>query len=458
MRSEYIVKRKKYLDLGEFLKRNKGMNFDNDFFVEACEDKKSIYDEIKIFEKNLKKKHQAFEVNALNVVHFDRFLIYKTKLLNSEPESVKTISKEDIRKNLDAFENVYAQSLVRWHQKTSGTSGLPLDVYYDHEFYLKYFYTTLIKTAMRAGVKKLGERDHFSVFLTDNSNYSKSVYPFPGNLLGPHYVLKYSIEDSDISEVVNFINTYNPEVLSSKPNILRNLLDFSKRQNVKNVFNPKLIVSSGAMLDNQLRKELQEFYKTKVVSSYNITEVGHVGSECSHQFIHVDAEKILIECVDEFDQRVADASEGDLVFSSCTNKAMPLLRYKTGDRGVLMNDECQCGESGLRIFEIKGRKVIQFFNEDGGKFSPTIWMHIYSNFPWLEKYQITQKTIREFEVKIEIKEGDEKMLNDLLKKAAISNELQSYFLKDVPWATFSIFFNRFEKDEKFSQFRCEVEL
>ncbi len=52
---------------------------------------------------------------------------------------------------------------------------------------------------------------------------------------------------------------------------------------------------------------------------------------------------------------LADGSEGELVFTSLTREAMPLLRYRTGDLASLSRAPCACGRTLARISRIKGR-------------------------------------------------------------------------------------------------------
>src|SRR5690606_15287485 len=107
-------------------------------------------------------------------------------------------------------------------------------------------------------------------------------------------------------ELIEFINRTNPEIISSKPNILNIFMENSQRLGLNLKFRPKLIVSSGAMLENSLRSQLESYFETKVKSSYNITELGHIGSECPHNYIHFDSTNIYVEILDEEGNQVKE--------------------------------------------------------------------------------------------------------------------------------------------------------
>lgn len=98
-----------------------------------------------------------------------------------------------------------------------------------------------------------------------------------------------------------------------------------------------------------------------VFNIYGMTETGGVGTlgmDCqAHDGIHVWEDQYYLEVVDPVTKvPVPDGQLGELVVTSLTREALPVIRFKTGDlTRVLSREKCACGRTHLRIDRISGR-------------------------------------------------------------------------------------------------------
>jgi phenylacetate-CoA ligase len=92
---------------------------------------------------------------------------------------------------------------------------------------------------------------------------------------------------------------------------------------------------------------------------YGLTELGGPGVavECSaHQGLHVFEDHFYAEAVDpETGRPVSMGEEGELVLTSLRREASPVIRYRTRDRTVLVDDPCSCGSPFKRMLRVRGR-------------------------------------------------------------------------------------------------------
>jgi len=94
---------------------------------------------------------------------------------------------------------------------------------------------------------------------------------------------------------------------------------------------------------------------------YGMTETGGVGTlgmDCrAHDGLHVWEDHYLTEIVHpETHLPVADGEEGEIVITSLTREALPVIRFRTGDISrVISRDRCSCGRTHLRIAPVSGR-------------------------------------------------------------------------------------------------------
>ena len=111
----------------------------------------------------------------------------------------------------------------------------------------------------------------------------------------------------------------------------------------------------------QLRARIEELLGLKALDVYGLSEVigPGVASECieAADGLHVNEDHFLVEVIDGASgQPVPDGTPGELVFSTVTREALPLLRYRTGDVASLRRGTCVCGRTLVKMSKITGRR------------------------------------------------------------------------------------------------------
>jgi phenylacetate-CoA ligase len=108
-----------------------------------------------------------------------------------------------------------------------------------------------------------------------------------------------------------------------------------------------------------LRGQLEEKLHITALDNYGLTEVvgPGVSFECeAKNGLHVNEDHFIVETIDpKTFAPVSRGSEGELVFTTITKEGFPLIRYRTGDIGVLMDEPCACGRTLTRMSRIRGR-------------------------------------------------------------------------------------------------------
>jgi phenylacetate-coenzyme A ligase PaaK-like adenylate-forming protein len=111
---------------------------------------------------------------------------------------------------------------------------------------------------------------------------------------------------------------------------------------------------------NELRARLNDLLGLTALDIYGLSEIigPGVASECVvADGLHVNEDHFLVETVDPLTgQSVPDGELGELVFSTVTKQALPLLRYRTGDIASLHRGPCACGRTLARMSKVAGRK------------------------------------------------------------------------------------------------------
>ena len=125
----------------------------------------------------------------------------------------------------------------------------------------------------------------------------------------------------------------------------------------------KLPLSKGCFgaepWSENMRKEIESRYNLKAFDIYGLTEIigPGVSFECEAQNgLHVNEDLFYPEIIDPESGKVLPPGEkGELVFTTLTKEGTPLLRYRTRDITFLMNEECSCGRTSVRMHRLFGR-------------------------------------------------------------------------------------------------------
>ena len=110
-----------------------------------------------------------------------------------------------------------------------------------------------------------------------------------------------------------------------------------------------------------MRGQLESELGLKALNIYGLSEIigPGVAAECpeARDGLHVQEDHFLVEVVDpKTGGAVPDGTYGELVFTTLTKEAMPLLRYRTADIASLTRERCVCGRTFARMSAIRGRR------------------------------------------------------------------------------------------------------
>lgn len=182
------------------------------------------------------------------------------------------------------------------------------------------------------------------------------------------------------------------------------------------------------------RKQLESSLNIKAYDSYGLSELmgPGVAFECQEQDgLHLWCDHFLVEVLDEEGEQVAEGEKGELVLTSLTKEALPIIRYRTGDITRLLESECSCGRTTTRISRLLGRADDMLIVRGINVF-PSQIENIIAKVPEVtEHFQVildrNQKMLDELTVRVELEEGAfTGELKDLAAvKRHVENELKS---------------------------------
>ncbi len=205
-------------------------------------------------------------------------------------------------------------------------------------------------------------------------------------------------------EQAGIYRSYRPDILSGYLSSLR-LLGETLRSHDIPFSRPRIILTVGELLLPDMRSFLEEIFSVQVRDRYGIEEMGYIAWECPvGGGYHLASDCGIFEVLDEKDHPVEPGEEGDLILTSLYSRAMPLVRYRLGDRVSIEPGPCPCGCAFPRIRRITGRADDLLRLPSGEWIHPVVAAWGVVDIPGMELFRITQKDERAYQVDLVTRE------------------------------------------------------
>ncbi|MFC0523615.1 phenylacetate--CoA ligase family protein [Pontibacillus salicampi] len=245
------------------------------------------------------------------------------------------------------------KDVVRLHA-SSGTSGKPTVVGYTKNDIKMW--SELVARAIKIAGGNPGEVLH--------NAYGYGL--FTGGL-GLHYggeelgMVTVPVSGGNTDRQIMLIEDFKPSVICGTPSYLLNIAE-RMRELGKNPRETSIQygVLGAEPWSEEMRRTIEEIFDMKACDIYGLSEVmgPGVSMECheAQDGLHIAEDHFFVEVLDpETQQPVPEGEDGELVFTSLTKEAFPIIRYRSGDIASVTTEPCLCGRTTKRMSRVKGR-------------------------------------------------------------------------------------------------------
>ncbi|BAU23829.1 phenylacetate--CoA ligase [Caldimicrobium thiodismutans] len=362
---------------------------------------------------------------------FDKFNFNPEDL--SELEHLKKApftTKEDLRENYPY--NMFAVPLreVVRILATSGTTGEPIVV-----GYTRNDLATLTEISSLA-LKNLGISKEDVLQITFHPGLFSSAFGIQSGAekIGASVI---PVHFEDPRKQLKILQDYRSTVLICSPSYALWLSEVLPQTGINpNSLMLKKIILCGEPFTEAQRNRLEETFKADVYNLYSITEVFGPGLayECKEKKgLHFQEKHFLIEVINpETLDSVAPGEVGELVITTLTKEAFPLIRYRTGDLLSIQVDPCPCESPYIYTSPILGRRD-DLIIVRGIKFHPAQVDRIMSELLGdLPPYQIHLLRIEGLEeVLIYLALGEKLFSDSFLAQEELRKKLEEKLLLEI---------------------------
>ncbi len=183
----------------------------------------------------------------------------------------------------------------------------------------------------------------------------------PGLNGGSHKVgcLTLPMSSGNTERQIQFMCDLGSTILCCTPSYAAFLGESIAERGLKDQLKLKAGIFGAEAWTEEMRRDIEEKLGIKAYDIYGLTEISGPGVafECSAQSgMHINEDHFIAEIIDPDTGKVLpDGEKGELVFTSITKEAFPMLRYRTRDICVLTREKCSCGRTLVKMCKPMGR-------------------------------------------------------------------------------------------------------
>jgi phenylacetate-CoA ligase len=328
------------------------------------------------------------------------------------------ISKEDVKKYFpDGLlpEDKNKGNLVTI--STSGTTGKSLSIYvdmFDIIMGLFGYLRTVNEYGLNWRKNKLSIIGDFAPHTAETGYVKKSLF---SNAWFQSYLknLQWLDTNDKPEKVIEELDSFKPDFIGGYTGMLGHLAVLKEEGFGKSI-NPKVISSTGAVLDYPLKKYISKIFNAPVFEVYGTTETGPIAFQCKDfGKYHIMSDLLHVEFM-ENNSVVSSKEPGHILVTKLYGGGTPIIRYNAiNDIVSPLYEKHDCGLSGDLIEKIYGRDSIFLYNKDGKKVLTNTITGIFSKLLYELKtskfrdIKVIQHEINKFEIQAVV---DEKLRNE----------------------------------------------
>ena len=233
---------------------------------------------------------------------------------------------------------------------------------------------------------------------------------------------------------VNIMRDFGSTVLFATPSYALTIAEKAAEMGVDVKELPLRVGVFGAEpWSDSIRREIEELWNMLATDVYGLSEIigPGVAQECSHKDgLHIFSDVFYPEIINpDTGEEVAEGEDGELVITTLTKQAIPLIRYRTRDIVSIKYEKCRCGRTSPRISKIKGR-TDDMIVVRGINVFPSQIEHVLVGIKGTQPYYqivVDRKAHKLDEVEVLV-EVEEKIFSDEIKEL---KELQDKIKKEI---------------------------
>lgn len=333
----------------------------------------------------------------------DRFAQLKLQLEDfhspADLRKLPVMTKADIRKFREQMAVPEYRSRCIF-DKTGGSTGEPVQFYYDRHSY-EWRNAMTARGYGWAGAAE-GEKAFYlwSIAVDNPSHWQRLKTAAHDWSLRRKFFNNFRLSQATLPACLAALNNFAPRVLVGYTSMLEYLARYIQKHGGLRVKLQSVITAAEGVNPAQ-RELLHAAFGAPVFASYGSREFKLIAMECEQGGMHVAADNLLVECLVKGQPAKCDEL-GAVVITDLHNYGMPFLRYEIGDVATPGAAACACGRGLPLLGAVHGRVSDTIQTPDGKLISGIFFPHLLKEFSWIEQFQVIQQDLDQVQVKLTV--------------------------------------------------------
>ena len=305
-------------------------------------------------------------------------------------QKLPLLTKSIIRTEGDRMKSDIAQGLARFN--TGGSSGEPLIFFIgtesvSHDVAAKW-------RATRWWDVDIGDTEIVVWGSPIELGTQDRVRAIRDKLMRTELMPAFQMNDTNLDQFVARIRERRPKMLFGYPSAINHIATHAQRRGIPlNDLGVKVVFCTSERLYDHQREAISNAFACRVANGYGGRDAGFIAHECPAGSMHITAEDIIVEIVDEQGNVQPAGISGEIVVTHMATSDFPFIRYRTGDIGMLGNPPCSCGRGLPLLKEIQGRSTDFVIASDGTVMHGLALIYILRDLPAVRTFKIIQESL-----------------------------------------------------------------
>lgn len=305
-------------------------------------------------------------------------------------QSLPFLTKSVIRANTEALKHSRATHLTRYN--TGGSSGEPLIFFIgnkrvSHDVGAKWRATRWWgvdigdpEVVVWGSPIELGKQDHIKA-LRDK-------------VLRTQLLPAFEMSEAKLDDFIATIRATRPKMLFGYPSAFTHIASHAQKRGVAmDSLGIKVAFVTSERLYDEQRAIISRTFGCPVANGYGGRDAGFIAHECPAGGMHITADDIVVEIIDESGAAQPPGVAGEIVVTHMATNDFPFIRYRTGDVGVLDDKLCTCGRTLPLLKEIQGRSTDFVVAANGTVMHGLSLVYILRDLPGMQSFKVVQENL-----------------------------------------------------------------
>lgn len=214
---------------------------------------------------------------------------------------------------------------------------------------------------------------------------------------------------------------FRPHTVLAYAHSIHELARFAEREGIR-TYRPNAIITSAGTLTDEMRVDIRRVFGAPVFNRYGSREFGNMAMSCEQEEgLHTIPTAVYVEIVRPDGTPTKPGELGEILVTSLTARAMPLIRYRIGDTGY-WGEPCACGRPFPVIGQVTGKRSDNFIGQDGELIHGAYFTHLVWHLESVRKFQVVQKEVDHVHFRLVLASGDEAVFDRTSEEPRLTEE------------------------------------